>query len=89
MADAYAPSKSDVVAHWLRSCGHAPRRVLMVGDTNHDEEIADELGVGGSSGLRGGTRSRLTTTGTLLSTTFATSSSTCAVRRGAPASVSR
>ena len=46
ITDAYAPSKADVVARWLRSSGHEPRRVVMVGDTNHDEEIADELGVG-------------------------------------------
>jgi phosphoglycolate phosphatase len=46
ITDAYAPSKTAVVAHWLRSSGHAPRRVLMVGDTNHDEEIASGLGVG-------------------------------------------
>jgi phosphoglycolate phosphatase len=45
-AYAYAPSKADVVASWLRSSGHDPRRVLMVGDTNHDEEIADELALG-------------------------------------------
>ncbi len=45
ITDAYAPSKTDVVAHWLRSSGHDPRRVLMVGDTNHDEEIADGLGL--------------------------------------------
>jgi phosphoglycolate phosphatase len=44
--DAYAPSKSAVVASWLRSSGHDPRRVLMVGDTNHDEEIAEELALG-------------------------------------------
>ena len=43
ITDAYAPSKADVVAHWLQSSGHDPRRVLMVGDTNHDEEIAEEL----------------------------------------------
>lgn len=46
ITDAYAPSKADVVAGWLRSSGHEPRRVLMVGDTNHDEEIAEELGLG-------------------------------------------
>ncbi|WP_170854066.1 HAD family hydrolase [Microlunatus flavus] len=45
ITDAYAPSKTDVVARWLRSSGHTPERVLMVGDTNHDEEIAEELGV--------------------------------------------
>ena len=43
ITDAYAPSKADVVARWLRSSGHDPARVLMVGDTNHDEEIADAL----------------------------------------------
>ena len=43
--DAYAPSKTAVVARWLRDSGHPPQRVLMVGDTNHDEEIARELGV--------------------------------------------
>jgi phosphoglycolate phosphatase len=46
ITDAYAPSKAAVVASWLRSSGHDPRRVLMVGDTNHDEEIADELALG-------------------------------------------
>lgn len=43
ITDAYAASKADVVATWLRSSGHDPARVLMVGDTNHDEEIAEEL----------------------------------------------
>jgi phosphoglycolate phosphatase len=43
ITDAYTPSKADVVADWLRSSGHDPRRVLMVGDTNHDEEIAGDL----------------------------------------------
>ena len=43
--DAYVASKAEVVAGWVRSSGHDPRRVLMVGDTNHDEEIADDLGV--------------------------------------------
>jgi phosphoglycolate phosphatase len=46
ITDAYAPSKAGVVASWLRSSGHDPRRVLMVGDTNHDEEIAENLGLG-------------------------------------------
>jgi phosphoglycolate phosphatase len=46
ITDAYAPSKADVVARWLRSSRHEPGRVLMVGDTNHDEEIAEELGLG-------------------------------------------
>lgn len=43
--DAYAPSKAEVAAAWLAGSGHDPRRVLMIGDTNHDEEIAEELGV--------------------------------------------
>ena len=46
ITDAYAASKADVVATWLRSSGHDPARVLMVGDTNHDEEIAEELSLG-------------------------------------------
>ncbi len=46
IADAYAASKADVVANWLRASGHDPRRVLMVGDTNHDEEIAERLALG-------------------------------------------
>ncbi|GAA3701436.1 HAD-IA family hydrolase [Microlunatus aurantiacus] len=45
ISDAYVASKAEVVGGWLRSSGHDPHRVLMVGDTNHDEEIADELGV--------------------------------------------
>lgn len=45
ITDAYAASKADVVESWLRTSGHDPHRVLMVGDTNHDEEIADALGV--------------------------------------------
>jgi phosphoglycolate phosphatase len=45
VTDAHVASKADVVARWLESSGHDPRRVLMVGDTNHDEEIAEDLGV--------------------------------------------
>ncbi|HXH33929.1 MAG TPA: HAD hydrolase-like protein [Plantibacter sp.] len=43
ITDVYAASKEDVVATWLAASGHAPGRVVMVGDTNHDEEIADAL----------------------------------------------
>lgn len=43
ITDVYAASKTHVVVSWLDASGHDPRRVLMVGDTNHDEEIADEL----------------------------------------------
>jgi phosphoglycolate phosphatase len=45
ITDAQLASKADVVARWLERSGHDPRRVLMVGDTNHDEEIAEDLGV--------------------------------------------
>jgi phosphoglycolate phosphatase len=45
IADAYAATKADAVATWLQSSGHDPARVLMVGDTNHDEEIAVALEV--------------------------------------------
>lgn len=45
ITDVYAASKAHVVDSWLRASGHDPRRVLMVGDTNHDEEIADALDV--------------------------------------------
>jgi len=45
ITDAYAASKADVVTTWLQSSGHDPSRVLMVGDTNHDEEIASDLSV--------------------------------------------
>ncbi len=45
ITDAYVASKTQVVADWLGASGHEPARVLMVGDTNHDEEIADQLGV--------------------------------------------
>lgn len=45
ITDVYAASKEDVVATWLAASGHEPGRVLMVGDTNHDEEIADALHV--------------------------------------------
>jgi phosphoglycolate phosphatase len=39
----YAASKAHVVEAWLKNSGHDPGLVLMVGDTNHDEEIADAL----------------------------------------------
>jgi phosphoglycolate phosphatase len=44
IVDPYAASKRDVIAGWLRRSGLAPAEVLMVGDTNHDREIAGELG---------------------------------------------
>ena len=45
ITDAYAASKAHVVESWLGASGHDPRRVVMIGDTNHDEEIADALDV--------------------------------------------
>jgi phosphoglycolate phosphatase len=45
ITDAYAPSKMAAVTGWLAASGLDPRDVLMVGDTDHDEAIAVELGV--------------------------------------------
>lgn len=45
ITDVYAASKAHVVDSWLRASGHDPRHVLMIGDTNHDEEIAEALEV--------------------------------------------
>ncbi|SKC57178.1 HAD family hydrolase [Plantibacter cousiniae (nom. nud.)] len=45
ITDVYAASKEHVVTAWLEDSRHDPRRVLMVGDTNHDEEIAEALQV--------------------------------------------
>lgn len=43
--DALRPSKHDVVERWLAGSGLQAAEVLMIGDTNHDEEIASALGV--------------------------------------------
>lgn len=45
ITDVYAASKEHVVASWLATSGHDPGRVVMIGDTNHDEEIAEALEV--------------------------------------------
>ena len=42
--DAHNASKRDVIAAWLDRTGLASDAVLLVGDTNHDHEIAVELG---------------------------------------------
>lgn len=42
--DAYDASKRDVIASWLETARIPPARVVMVGDTNHDLEIAEALG---------------------------------------------
>ena len=44
IADPYQASKRDVIADWLRDSGFAAEEVLMVGDTNHEREIAAALG---------------------------------------------
>ncbi|MGK9147121.1 HAD hydrolase-like protein [Plantibacter flavus] len=45
ITDVYAASKEHVVESWLTASGHDPGHVVMIGDTNHDEEIADALQV--------------------------------------------
>lgn len=44
ITDPLEPSKEHIVAEWLRASAFRPGEVLMVGDTNHDEEIAEQLG---------------------------------------------
>jgi phosphoglycolate phosphatase len=44
ITDAHRPSKRDAIAAWLHGTGYAPDEVLLIGDTNHDHEIARELG---------------------------------------------
>lgn len=42
--DPYRASKRDVIEDWLAGSGLPAAYVLLIGDTNHDREIADELG---------------------------------------------
>ncbi len=42
--DAHNASKLDVIASWLAAARIPAENVVMVGDTNHDLEIADALG---------------------------------------------
>lgn len=42
--DPYHASKHDVIRRWLAVSGLAPTDVLVIGDTNHDHEIAEDLG---------------------------------------------
>lgn len=44
ITDAHRASKRDVIAAWLQGAGYDPADVLLIGDTNHDHEIARELG---------------------------------------------
>lgn len=69
--DPYRASKHDVIARWLTASGLPPSEVLIIGDTNHDREIADDLGTefvhfdGGHQSWSGDTR-RIVTLGELL-----------------------
>jgi phosphoglycolate phosphatase len=42
--DPYRASKHGVIAGWLAASDLHPHEVLLVGDTNHDREIAEDLG---------------------------------------------
>ncbi|MFK4790305.1 HAD family hydrolase [Microbacterium sp. ZW T5_56] len=44
ITDPYAASKHDVIAAWVQGAGVDPADVLMIGDTNHDRDIARALG---------------------------------------------
>lgn len=44
ISDVYGASKREVIADWIERDGPAPDAVLMIGDTDHDREIAHELG---------------------------------------------
>lgn len=44
IADAHAASKAEVIEEWIGRIGVDPLEVLLVGDTNHDREIAEALG---------------------------------------------
>lgn len=42
--DPYRASKRDVIEDWLKESGLPAAHVLLIGDTNHDREIAEEFG---------------------------------------------
>lgn len=44
ITDTHRASKQDVIEGWLRASGHDADEVLMIGDTNHDYEIAQAVG---------------------------------------------
>lgn len=46
ITDPLDPSKHHLVEQWLAVSDHDPAAVVMVGDTNHDREIAESLGMG-------------------------------------------
>jgi len=41
----HAPGKAGRGCDWLRESGLEPARVLLVGDTVHDSEVADKMGI--------------------------------------------
>lgn len=41
----YAESKVDIGRHWLGRSGRAPEEVVLVGDTLHDWEVAEAMGI--------------------------------------------
>ena len=41
----YAHSKVGIGQSWLQSSNYSPESILMVGDTQHDFEVANELGI--------------------------------------------
>ncbi len=45
-ADIFAHGKEQAGISWLRQTGFAPDRVVLVGDTLHDEKVAAAMGVG-------------------------------------------
>ena len=45
LGDIYAKSKVDLGLQYLRRSGFDPRRAVMLGDTTHDWEVAQALGV--------------------------------------------
>ncbi|MDF1489042.1 HAD family hydrolase [Tessaracoccus caeni] len=71
--DAYDASKYDVIAAWLTATNIPPTRVVMVGDTNHDLEIAEALGTqfvhftGGHQSLDGADVARIDSLDELIS----------------------
>ena len=45
IADHHAAGKVEMARRWLSESGREPGRMLMVGDTSHDYEVAQALGV--------------------------------------------
>lgn len=45
LSDIYAKSKTEIGLAWLRESGQNPARTVMIGDSVHDFEVAQALGV--------------------------------------------